>query len=182
MTKEEIRVLTLAKLRLKAHSRVLDVGAGTGSLTVECAALASQGWVYAVEKEPLGLELIKANTAKFGLENVTVIAGEAPDCLLDLPPLDGAVIGGSGGKLREILQSLRGLLKPGARVVLNIILLQNLHTALTALEELGFAEVDLLAVNIARGRLLGQNRALQPLDPIFIIWGTQPGTGEERKL
>lgn len=180
MTKEEIRVLTLAKLRLTARSRILDVGAGTGSLTVECASLARQGWVYAVEKEPAGLELINTNIERFGLSNVTVIPGEAPESLRDLPTLDGVVIGGSGGRLREILQATRQLLKPGARVVLNIVLLQNLQTAITVLEELGFSEVDLLCANIARGRLLGKSRALQPLDPVYIIWGTQPQIEEGR--
>lgn len=171
MTKEEIRVLTLAKLRLRAQSQVLDIGAGTGSLTIECAHLASQGWVYAVERVPEGLELIRANASRFGVKNITIIAGEAPECLADIPPLDGVIIGGSGGKLLEIIKAVRGLLKPGARVVLNTILLDSLHTAVAALEEEGFLEVDLLAVNISRGRLLGSGRALEPLNPVFIIWG-----------
>ena len=171
MTKEEIRVLTLAKLRLQAQSRILDVGAGTGSLTIECAHLASQGWVYAVERAPEGLELIRANASKFGVENITIIAGEAPECLADIPPLDGVIIGGSGGKILEIIKVARGLLKPGARVVLNTILLDSLHTAVASLEEEGFLEVDLLAVNISRGRLLGSGRALEPLNPVFIVWG-----------
>jgi precorrin-6B methylase 2 len=112
------------------------------------------------------------------VENITIIAGEAPECLADIPPLDGVIIGGSGGKILEIIKAARGLLKPGARVVLNTILLDSLHTAVAALEEEGFLEVDLLAVNISRGRLLGSGRALQPLNPVFIIWGTQPGREE----
>lgn len=176
MTKEEVRVLTLAKLRLKPAAQVLDVGAGTGSISVECARLVPGGKVWAVEKDSLAVNLIWENCGKFGLENVRIIQGAAPACLEGLPPLDGAVIGGSGGRLGEIVRRVKTLLKPGARLVINAILLETLTTALMVLKEEGFREVDLISVAISRGRGLGDHTALQPLDPVFIIWGNK---GEE---
>jgi precorrin-6Y C5,15-methyltransferase (decarboxylating) CbiT subunit len=171
MTKEEVRVLTLAKLRVKPGGQILDVGAGTGSITVECARLLPGGQVWAVERDSLAVGLIRENCQKFGLENVRIIEGEAPDCLKGLPSLDGAVIGGSGGRLEEIVRKVKTFLKPGARLVINAILLESVTTALKVLKEEGFEGIDLILVSISRGRGLGAHTALAPLDPVFIIWG-----------
>lgn len=172
MTKEEVRVLTLTKLRLKERAVILDVGAGTGSITLECARLIPGGEVWAVERDPLAVNLIKENCLNFGLDNVRIIRGEAPDCLEGLPSLDGAVIGGSGGRLGEIVRKVKSILKPGSRLVINAILLESVTAALEVLKEEGFKEVDLISVSISRGRRLGTRTALLPLDPVFIIWGS----------
>ncbi len=173
MTKEEVRVLTLSKLRLTAESCVLDVGAGTGSLSVECALFAYAGRVYAVEKEPTARELIKANCRRFGVDNVEVVAGTAPGCLEGLPQVDCAVIGGSGGNLREIVTCCRELLKPGGRLVINAILPETMYEGMKALEKEGFARVEMIMVSIAKSRELGTKTALQAMNPVFIIWGTR---------
>ncbi|MGB9858414.1 MAG: precorrin-6Y C5,15-methyltransferase (decarboxylating) subunit CbiT, partial [Moorellaceae bacterium] len=104
LTKEEIRILTLSKARLAPGQTVYDVGSGTGSLTVEAARLVAPGIVYAVEKDPEALDLTRANVASFGLENVAIVAGKAPEVLADLPPADRIFIGGSAGGLRAILE------------------------------------------------------------------------------
>lgn len=175
MTKEEIRVLTIAKLRLTPAAKVLDVGAGTGSITVECARILPQGMVYAVEREPKALELLSKNCRKFSADNVQIIAGEAPDCLGGLPAMDAAVIGGSGGHLRKIIERVRDLLNPGGRIVINGILLETVNEAMSVLEEDGFAETGLIQAQISRGMKLGGRTALQPLNPVFILWGTRKG-------
>lgn len=179
MTKEEIRALTLTKLRLTEDSIVLDIGAGTGSITVECALLAKRGKVYAVEKNPQALELIKKNCEKFKLTNVQVIAGEAPVCLSDLPQLDRIVIGGSGGNLQEMVAMAQNLLKPGGILVINAILLETAYLGLSALKEEGFIEEDIISVFVARGRKLGGKTALKPLNPVFIIWASKEEKGEK---
>ncbi len=179
MTKEEVRALTLTKLRLTEDSTVLDIGAGTGSITVECALLAKKGRVYAVEKNPQALELIKKNCDKFKLTNVQVIAGEAPSCLSDFPQVDRIVIGGSGGNLQEMVGTARKLLKPGGILVLNAILLETAYLGLQALKKEGFIQEDIISVSVARGRKLGGKTALKPLNPVFIMWGSKEEKGEK---
>ena len=181
MTKEEVRVLTLSKLRLTPSSLVLDIGAGTGSVSVECALLSPAGKVYAVEKNPEAVLLIKQNCEKFGVSNIEVLEGAAPDCLHGLPPVDRVVIGGGGGNLQAVTAAAKGLLKPGGRLVINAILLETLAGALETMKKEGFEQVELLAVSIARGRELGGKTALQPLNPVFIIWGTKEGERKEQE-
>ena len=97
MTKAEVRAATMAAARLRPGERVLDVGAGTGSLTVEAALLCQPGEVVAVERDPAALELLHTNLARFGLSGVTVVAGEAPAAIAGLAAFDAIFVGGSGG-------------------------------------------------------------------------------------
>lgn len=171
MTKQEIRVLTMSKLRLNSDSIVLDIGAGTGSLSIESALIAKEGTVYAVEKEEDALFLIEQNCEKFGLDNIKIVKGEAPYCLEDLPLLDGAIVGGSGGNLKAIVEKCLCLLKEGGRIVINAILLETACEAISLLEEYDFINTDLIHVNIARRRKMGKKTGLIGQNPIFIIWG-----------
>lgn len=173
LTKEEIRVLTLSKLRVTPESKLLDIGAGTGSISVECGLLAPEGMIYAVEKEVPAVELIRKNCERFGVKNVRLIQGEAPFCLegMAIPPLDGVVVGGSSGRLKEIVFKARELLRPGARLVINAILLETACEGSAVLKEAGFSGVEMMAVSVARGRVLAGRTALEPLNPVFIIWG-----------
>ena len=92
MTKQEIRILTIAKAHIRPDSVVWDVGAGTGSISIEAALLAKEGHVYAVERNPEGIRLIGANAAKFGVKNLTAVESEAPQGLSELPPCDAAIL------------------------------------------------------------------------------------------
>lgn len=169
ITKEEVRTLTLSKLRPTLHSNILDVGAGTGSISIECALLASQGKVYAIEKNPLAVKLICENCKRFGVTNIEVIAGEAPAAIKKIPLIDRVVIGGSGRNLRDIIVAVNDILKPGGRIVLNGILLETVTRGLQFLKEQGYSQVDLITVSIARGKELGGRTALHALNPVFII-------------
>ena len=104
MSQEEVRALTLCKARLKRGMVVYEIGAGTGSWTVEAARLVAPGTVWAVEKNPDAAALVRANLLKFGISNVRLVEGDAPDACRGWPPADCILIGGSGGKLLEILQ------------------------------------------------------------------------------
>ena len=126
MTKEEIRILTLAKARIGRGDMVADIGAGTGSISCEAALQATDGKVFAIERKAEGIELIKANAEKFGIENLHIIQAEAPQGMEQLPQLDRAIIGGSGSHLEPILDQLDGLLKPEGRIILNCITVQTL--------------------------------------------------------
>ena len=106
MTKEEVRTVSLSKLRLTADSVCYDVGAGTGSLSVEMALRAHQGQVWAIEKKEDAVELIHRNKVKFAADNLEIVEGLAPEALKDLPAPTHAFIGGSSGNLKEIVKLL----------------------------------------------------------------------------
>ncbi|KXS43888.1 MULTISPECIES: precorrin-6Y C5,15-methyltransferase (decarboxylating) subunit CbiT [unclassified Candidatus Frackibacter] len=174
MTKEEVRAVTMAKLRLKEDSIVYDIGAGTGSLTIEAALLASKGQVWAIERESKGIELIEKNINKFGLDNVGVIAGKAPSALNNLPPVDRVIIGGSGGKLEEILEVVNQKLEPAGRIVINAITLETLSAAKDILLDLNYS-LDIVNISVTRTREVGNYHMLQGQNPVYII------TGERRR-
>lgn len=177
MTKEEIRCLTLSKLRLRRGHRVLDIGAGSGALTVECARLLSGGMVYAVEREARAVELISTNVRLFRLDNVKIVHGEAPAALEGIGTVDRVIVGGSGGRLPAILEASRQLLTPGGWLVQNCLLLETLTESMRALAELGFREISYILASISRSRKLGEGTALQPLNPVYIISAVK---GEEK--
>ena len=105
MTKEEVRILTLAKAKIKADDIIIDIGAGTGSLSIEAALLATKGKVFALEKNLEGIDLIKKNAEKFQANNITVINAYAPEGMADLPQADVIFIGGSGKNLQAIIDA-----------------------------------------------------------------------------
>ncbi|GAB6137051.1 precorrin-6Y C5,15-methyltransferase (decarboxylating) subunit CbiT [Halanaerobaculum tunisiense] len=170
MTKEEVRAVTISKLRLKKDSIVYDIGAGTGSLTVEAALQAKNGRVYAIEREVAGVKLIKDNLDKFGLDNIEVIAQEAPEALKDLPAVDRVIIGGSGGQLNKILEVVDHKLASNGRVVINAITLDTLTTARKELERLGY-KLEICNLAVTRTKEVGQYQMLQGMNPVYIISG-----------
>ncbi len=171
MTKEEIRCLTLSRLRLQTHHRVVDVGAGTGSIAVECALLLKEGQVFAVEKDRSAVELIRKNARLFSVNNLELICGAAPEALEKIDVVDRIVIGGTGGKFPEILEVCSQKLAPGGILVANCILLESLASSLHLLKKFAFASPEIISVNIARGATLGGQTMLRPLNPAFIISG-----------
>jgi cobalt-precorrin-6B (C15)-methyltransferase len=170
MTKEEVRAVSLAKLRLKEDSIVYDIGAGTGSLTIETALLSSKGRVYSIERQAEGIQLIKSNTDKFKVSNVEIIKGSAPEALLDLPEVDRVFIGGSGGKLIDILDEIDKKLKTKGRVVINAITLNTLNASINKLKKLNY-EFEICNIAVTRTRQVGDYQMLQGLNPVYIISG-----------
>lgn len=170
MTKSEIRSISLSKLQLRPGDVVYDIGAGTGSVSVEMALQAYEGSVYAVECSEEALGLIRQNTERFGAWNVKVIEGKAPEALTALPAPDRAFIGGSKGNLPEIMAVLIQK-NPRIRVVVNAITLETMAEALTQFQKLGFEEIDLVQIFAARGRAAGSYHMMQGQNPVFIISG-----------
>lgn len=168
ITKEEVRVVTLSKACLKENSVVYDIGAGTGSISVEAAFLARRGKVYAVEKDEKRGEVIKKNISKFGLTNVEVLVGEAPEVLEDLPPADSIIIGGSGGRLRDILRKCDEKIAEDGRIVLNLITIDSLTQAFEELEKMGY-RYGVTQLTVSKGEKLGGKLALRPHSMVFII-------------
>ena len=176
MTKEEVRTVSLSKMRLKRNSVVYDIGAGTGSVSVEAAYLAKNGRVYAIECNPEGAMLIRENAKKFQVENISVIEGMAPDSLDALPAPDVVFIGGSKGQLREILQVVK-VKNPRARVVINAITLETLTRALDLCREMDIVDDEIVELQVSKAKNIGSYHMMTGQNPIYIISFTLKGNG-----
>ena len=169
MTKEEIRILTLAKARIGRGDMVADIGAGTGSISCEAALQATDGKVFAIERKPEGVELIKANAEKFGIENLQIIQAEAPAGMEKLPKLDRAIIGGSGSHLEPILDKLDELLKPEGRIILNCITVQTLLQCLNYMRTKENYSYETIQVQVNHWEQIGPYDMAKAANPIFIV-------------
>lgn len=169
MTKEEVRALTLCRARLLPGQVLWDVGAGTGSLSVEAGRLLAGGQVFAVEQKEAALALLRENCRLFGVDNVVVVHGRAPDVLYGLPAPDRVLIGGSGGNLADILELCAEKLRPGGLLVLNVILPSSLHIALERLSGPPFSALSGLQLQAARLETLGSERYFKAQNPVWII-------------
>ncbi|MBQ9364944.1 MAG: precorrin-6Y C5,15-methyltransferase (decarboxylating) subunit CbiT [Schwartzia sp.] len=170
MTKQEIRVLTLAKARIEENDIVWDIGAGTGSISVEAARQADKGKVCAIERNDDGVALIRRNAEKFGIENIETVSGEAPDALENLPAPDVVIIGGSGKRLETILDLISSKLKKGGRIVLNCITVQTLASCLSYMREhKKNYEYEAIQVQVNRLQTVGPYEMAKALNPIYIV-------------
>ncbi len=170
ITKEEVRVVTLAKLKLRHDMVLWDIGAGSGSVSIEADHLLPNGRIFAIERNEQYLDFIKKNFHKFDVRRATLVEGEAPACLEELPDPDRVFIGGSGGHLWEILEAVDARLPAEGRVVLNAVTLDTLTAAGEFLENAGY-QVEVTAVNIARTRPLTDYKMFEAYNPVYIIAG-----------
>ncbi|ACP47307.1 precorrin-6Y C5,15-methyltransferase(decarboxylating), CbiT subunit [Sulfolobus islandicus Y.N.15.51] len=174
MTKEEIRALALSKLRIRKGDMILDIGCGTGSVTVEASLLVgSTGKVYGVDKEEKAINLTRRNAEKFGvLNNIVLIKGEAPEILFTInEKFDRIFIGGGSEKIKEIISASWEIIKKGGRVVIDAILLETVNNAISAMENIGFINLEITEVIIAKGMKTKVGTAMMTRNPIFIISG-----------
>ena len=172
ITKREIRLLILGELALKPGQIIWDIGAGTGSVSIEIARLFPTSQVYAIEKTAAGTALIEQNCRRFQVENVISIHGTAPDILRNLPASDRIFIGGSGGNLSQILDT-SSRLAPGGVVVLALATLEHLNMALGWLKERGSWNYQLLQVQLSRSVPVAQLTRFAPLNPVTILTATR---------
>lgn len=170
MTKSEVRSILVSKLKLREDSVVYDIGAGTGSVSIEMAGLAKKGRIYAIEQKDEAVGLIRNNMDKFGLDNIEIIHGSAPEIMEKLERPDAAFIGGSKGCMESILKTLLSKNK-GIRLVITAIALETLTEALKLLKELEFEEVEIVQVFISRTKEAGSYHLLMGQNPVFILSG-----------
>ncbi|MHC1685792.1 MAG: precorrin-6Y C5,15-methyltransferase (decarboxylating) subunit CbiT [Clostridiaceae bacterium] len=167
MTKEEVRILSIAKLELKEDSNFLDVGAGTGSISIQGSKICTNGKVIAIEKDEEALEVLYKNKEKFNCNNLSIIKGEALEVEASINSLfDGIFIGGSGGNLEEIIRKYSLKLKEDGRLVLNFITIDNLYKAMNTLKELNF-KVSCSQISVSKTK--GSSYMLFSNNPIFIV-------------
>ncbi len=169
-TKEDVRVLTISKARLNEGYTVIDVGCGTGGLTVEAALqVAPSGKVYSIDEDPVAVKLTQSNVEKLGVkDNVVVKQGKAPEGLADFPVADAVLVGGTMN-LREILQVIQGKIRQGGRIVVNSILLETATTAVDELKKLGFTDIDVTQVSVAKGKQIKSGTMMTARNPITIV-------------
>jgi cobalt-precorrin-6B (C15)-methyltransferase len=169
MTKEEIRILSIAKLEIRDGYSLLDIGAGTGSVTIQMSKCCPKGEIVAIEKDPEALEVLTRNIDKFNVSNISVIEGEALQVEKDIKKeFDGIFVGGSGGNIEEIIKIYSLKLKAGKNIVLNFITIDNLYKAMKTLKELGF-ETECLQLSVSKTK--GDSYMLFANNPIFILTG-----------
>ena len=168
MTKEDIRALSIRRLGLKKNSVLWDVGAGTGSISMEAALLDPTIDVYAVERKDEAVGLLEENKKKFGLGNVTIVKGLAPEALKDLPKPDSVFVGGSGGNLEDILVAARSA-NPDASVVINCVTLETLAETMGVLDKKGITDADIIQVNVSSYEKKGSYHLADAQNPVYII-------------
>ena len=172
MTKQDVRASIISHMKVKTSDTVWDVGAGTGSVSVELAMKAAGGKVYAVERGAEGVSLIEKNKAKFGVWNLTAIEGSAPEALADLPAPDRVFIGGSSGNLSDIIDAVLAK-NPDALICITAIVLETLHEATQHLADMGL-DVEITQVSASKTRPVGSKHMMIATNPIYIITGKRP--------
>lgn len=175
MTKEEVRTISISKLRLKEDDVVIDIGAGTGSISIEIARMLKKGYVYSIEKDEKAVKLIKDNCKKFNIKNIKIIEGEAPEALKEIKNINRIIIGGSGGRLAEILEWSDANLRKRDRIVINAITLETLKNSEKFLESKRYNDIEIIQVAISKFKEAGNSKMLKANYPVFIISGEKNG-------
>ena len=168
MTKSGIRSLSVARLCLTRDSVVYDVGAGTGSVSVEMAMQAADGMIYAIERKEEACSLIEKNKRRFGTPNIEVVQGLAPEAMKDLPAPTHAFIGGSAGNLKEIMECLLQK-NPRIRMVINTVTLETIGEVTDCLKALPVTEEEIMSVSIAKAKGLGRYHLMMGQNPVYIV-------------
>ncbi|MDB5844910.1 MAG: hypothetical protein JWP79_2220, partial [Polaromonas sp.] len=168
ITKNEVRVVSLARMQLRAGSVVWDIGAGSGSVGLEAARLCSQGHVYAIEKNVDDNAIVRANRRALGLSNHTLVHGKAPEGLQHWLDPDAVFIGGSGGELAELIRLVLQRLKPEGWLVMNFVTLENLAVAVETLKSLGVAW-DVLQLQASRSKPILHMNRMAAENPVWLV-------------
>ena len=168
ITKQEVRAVSLARMQLRADSRVWDIGAGSGSVGLEAARLCPQGHVWAIEKNEADFAIAGQNARAFGVSNHTLVHGKAPEGLDAWPDPDAVFIGGSGGELQELIALCLHRLRTGGWLVMNFVTLENLASATQALQGQG-AVWDVLQLQAARSKPILHMHRMAAENPVWIV-------------
>ena len=175
MTKQEVRQLVICKLKIRPDDTVWDVGAGTGSVSVEAARAACEGQVLAIERDPEALALIERNKERFGLSNLRIVPGSAPGALVGLPAPDRVFVGGSQGSLEAILQAALAA-NPDALLCMTAVTLETLASVLGCVKNLGLCEVDIFQLSVSRAHEAGSYHLMRAENPVYLVSAKGPGS------
>jgi cobalt-precorrin-6B (C15)-methyltransferase len=174
ITKEEVRAVQISKARLASANTVYDIGCGSGSITVEAALqVGQQGKIYAIDVDPKAVELTKKNLDKFGISNVELILSDAKQKISGLPMADAIFVGGTGGDTKDIVVLCHDKLKPGARIVIGIILIETLYAVLDVINKLDFSDIDITQITVSKSRKTSTGTMMLARNPVTIISATK---------
>ncbi|GAB4320165.1 precorrin-6Y C5,15-methyltransferase subunit CbiT [Cyanobacterium aponinum UTEX 3222] len=171
MTKREVRLLILSGLRLEEKSVIWDIGAGTGTISIEIGLLCPNTKIIAIERDPEVAGLIRQNCRRFEVENVEVVEGNAPDCFDTLPEKPDRICIGGGKSIKNILTSCWGYLPEGGRLVATASNLENLYQISEGLAELRACNIEVVQSSINRLEKRGLSQVFAAIAPIFILSG-----------
>lgn len=171
ITKEDIRAIVISKLRLKEGHSAIDVGCGSGSITVELC-LQTKHDVYAIDSNQNAVELTRKNLQKFGV-TAEVILGRAQEVLPKLPQADAVIVGGTWGDTRQVIELAVSKLKKGGRIVIDTILIETMYQAITTINEMKLAEVDITQITISKARKVTTGTMMLARNPVMIISATK---------
>ncbi len=180
MTKSEVRAVSISRLELQKNSIVYDIGAGTGSVSVEAALKVPEGHVYAFEQKEEGCALIRANAEKAGVKNLTVVHGKAPESLYGYPAPDRVFLGGSSGNMEEILDLVTEL-NPAVQLVINVIALESLSQAMAWFRKKGW-EPEVVCMQVSRAAKRGPYHMMQAQNPIYILAAQEQQTQQSQNV
>lgn len=173
ITKEEIRAIAISKLRLKEGFAAIDIGCGSGSITVELCLQTNSNNVYAIDFNEKAITLTKKNLSKFGVKALTMLA-RAEDVLPTLPKVDAIMIGGSWGNICQILTLAIDRLVNGGRIVIDTILIETMYKALDTLRYSKLSGIDITQATLAKGRQVSTGTMMLARNTVTIISATKP--------
>jgi precorrin-6Y C5,15-methyltransferase (decarboxylating) len=168
LTPAEIRAIALAQMDVGPNSVVWDIGAGSGSVSIEAAQIASGGTVYAIEMDPVDFPLIANNAGRFGVTNVVPVFGRAPEAWSNLPDPDAIFVGGSGRGIGRLVEQAFARLKPGGRLVAEVLSIESLASVNEVLNKAS-ASVHVWMVNLARGTYQLERVRFEAMNPRFLF-------------
>jgi cobalt-precorrin-6B (C15)-methyltransferase len=172
ITKEDVRALVISKLRLKENSSAIDVGCGSGSITVEMCLQTKGNKIYAIDFDEKAVELTRKNLLKFNVK-AEVIFSKAQDILPLLPQVDAILIGGTSGEVERIVNLGVDRLNKGGRIVIDTVLIETMYRALTTINQANLKEVDVTQAIIAKARKVTTGTMMSARNPIIIISATK---------
>jgi cobalt-precorrin-6B (C15)-methyltransferase len=173
ITKEDVRALVISKLRLKENSSAIDVGCGSGSITVELCLQIKANKVYAIDFDQRAIDLTRKNLLKFGL-NAQTILSNAHDILPLLPQVDAVIIGGSWGNIEQIIHLSIDRLRKGGRIVIDTILIETMYKAINTIYKEKLDEADVTQIIISKARKVTTGTMMLARNPVIIVSATKP--------
>ncbi len=172
ITKEDIRSIIISKLRLKKNSSAIDIGCGSGSVTVELCLQTRPGKVYGIDFNQRAVELTKKNLQKFGVR-AQIFLSKAEDILPLLPQVNSVMIGGTWGNTEQVIHMGIDRLKKGGRIVIDTILIETMYKTITTINQAKLDEVDITQVTISKARKVSMGTMITSRNPVMIISATK---------